>query len=119
MSTDQPDPTHDPKGRTFALSGPVAKDDAAHLPLRGDLAHIALAGKYFVPHYAVPASHTIGADGATLRQSASDAADGVAELAAGSTFEVLDVAGGWAWGCVSLDGPVGYLPLTCLVENAG
>jgi hypothetical protein len=29
----------------------------------------------------------------------------------GDSFEVLDVAGGWAWGCLSLEGPVGYVRL--------
>lgn len=109
---------HDPKGRTFALSGPVARDAAARLPLRGDLAHIALAGKYFVPHYAVPAIRTIGTGGATLKQAASEDSETVAELAAGASFEVLDIAGDWAWGCCSVDGPVGYLPLTCFAGGA-
>ena len=47
----------DPQGTApqgpFALSGPVPRP-APGLPLRGDVAHIGLAGKYFVPHYAVP-----------------------------------------------------------------
>jgi hypothetical protein len=32
-------------GASFALSGPVDKLDATRLPVRGDLAHIRLAGK--------------------------------------------------------------------------
>ena len=47
----------------FALAGPVARPDGA-LPLRGDLAHIGLAGKYFVPHYAVPQPRTVLPGGA-------------------------------------------------------
>ena len=32
-------------------------------------------------------------------------------LMEGDSFEVLDVSGGFAWGCLSLDGPVGYVHL--------
>ena len=27
----------------------------------------------------------------------------------GDSFEVLDVTGGWAWGCLGMNGPVGYI----------
>jgi len=38
---------------TFALSGPAPKAEPG-IPLRGDIAHIGLVGRFFVPHYAVP-----------------------------------------------------------------
>ena len=57
-----------PEG-TYALSGPGVTAEAGHLPVRGDLAHIKLAGRYFVPHYAVPLPHAIAAAGAILRKT--------------------------------------------------
>lgn len=85
-------------GKSFALPGPLKITDPARTPVRGDLAHIALAGRYFVPHYAVPLSRRIVAGGAALRSSARTDAETLAELAAGTTFEVLDIAGITAWG---------------------
>lgn len=97
----------------LGLTGPSEKLDAPHWPVRGDLAHIRLAGRCFVPHYAVPMPHVLsGAE--TLRLAARDDAEPREELAAGTTFNVLDIAGGWAWGQVGEDGYVGYLPLGAL-----
>jgi hypothetical protein len=39
------------------------------------------------------------------------------DLAGGETFNVLDIAGGWAWGQVGEDGCVGYLPLEALEQR--
>lgn len=98
----------------LCLSGPAEKLDAAHWPVRGDLAHIRLAGRCFVPHYAVPMERTIVAAGANLL-ALNDAAAEVREaLNGGTLFNVLDMSGGWAWGQVGEDGFVGYLPLTAL-----
>jgi Bacterial dipeptidyl-peptidase Sh3 domain len=98
----------------LALSGPAEKLDAAHWPVRGDLAHIRLAGRCFVPHYAVPMEHTVVAAGANLL-ALNDAAAQVREVLGGGTvFNVLDMTGGWAWGQVGEDGFVGYLPLAAL-----
>ena len=98
----------------LCLSGPAEKLDAAHWPVRGDLAHIRLAGRCFVPHYAVPMERTIVAAGANLL-ALNDAAAEVREaLSGGTLFNVLDMSGGWAWGQVGEDGFVGYLPLTAL-----
>ncbi|MBP6555696.1 MAG: SH3 domain-containing protein [Novosphingobium sp.] len=98
----------------LSLSGPAEKLDAAHWPVRGDLAHIRLAGRCFVPHYAVPMERTIVAAGANLL-ALNDAAAEVREaLSGGTLFNVLDMTGGWAWGQVGEDGFVGYLPLTAL-----
>ena len=98
----------------LSLSGPAEKLDSAHWPVRGDLAHIRLAGRCFVPHYAVPMERTIVAAGANLL-ALNDAAAEVREaLNGGTLFNVLDMTGGWAWGQVGEDGFVGYLPLTAL-----
>lgn len=100
----------------LTLSGPSEKLDAAHWPVRGDLAHIRLAGRCFVPHYAVPMPHRITA-AATLRAAQGEDSEPREELAAGTLFNVLDIAGGWAWGQVGEDGCVGYLPLALLAAR--
>ena len=96
------------------LSGPAARLDAPHWPVRGDLAHIRLAGRVFVPHYAVPMPRIVIAAGADLRVAGETAAQVRAALSGGSVFNVLDISGGWAWGQVGEDGFVGYLPLGAL-----
>ena len=96
---------------TLALTGPGVKAEAGHLPVRGDLAHIRLAGLYFVPHYAVPMPHAVKAGGATLRKAGKADAEALETLAAGALFDVLDMSGGWAWGQFGEDGPVGYITL--------
>lgn len=99
-------------GRNFAMTGPMKIADPAHTPLRGDLAHVRLAGRYFVPHYAVPAPHKVVAGGAQLLSSGRADAEVLASLAAGSHFDVLDVAGGKAWGQAGDEnGPVGYVSM--------
>ncbi|MDD3799303.1 MAG: SH3 domain-containing protein [Novosphingobium sp.] len=104
-----------PSGQ-LALSGPSEQLDAAHWPVRGDLAHIRLAGRCFVPHYAVPQPHCVISPEAILRSTGKADAEEMTRLAAGTVFNVLDVAGNWAWGQVGEDGLVGYLPLEALGE---
>ena len=94
------------------MTGPGIVPQSGNLPVRGDLAHIRLAGKYFVPHYAVPMAHTANAGGATVRLTGDAGAEVLCVLGAGETFNVLDIAGNWAWGQVGEDGPVGYVALT-------
>jgi len=102
-----------PQGE-LPLAGPSERCDRAHLPVRGDLAHIRLAGRYFVPHYVLPLSHRVSPAGATLLAAGKDGAPVLAVLDSGTVFEVLDIAGGWAWGQVGADGLVGYLSMTML-----
>ena len=97
----------------IALTGPSEKLDPALWPVRGDLAHIALAGRCFVPHYAVPIPFQLAA-ASELKVAARPDADTRAAVEAGETFNVLDVSGGWAWGQLGEDGWGGYLPLTAL-----
>ncbi len=97
------------------MSGPVAKPVEGNLPLRGDLAHIALAGRYFVPHYAVPQPRIIATGGTMLRAAPREDADALRPLDGGFSFDVLDLQGDWAWGtCHGLDGPCGYVALARL-----
>jgi len=100
----------------YALSGAVEKPDPRRTPLRGDIAHIALAGRYFVPHYVVPQPRMVGDMGATMRLAPSDESEIVFDLSPGQRFDLLDTGGEWAWGCLSLDGPVGYVQLQDLLD---
>lgn len=101
----------------LSLSGPAEKLDAAHWPVRGDLAHVRLAGRCFVPHYAVPMEHVVSTPSASLRSASKDNAELREVLSEGTVFNVLDIAGGWAWGQVGEDGFVGYLPMDVLEER--
>ena len=97
----------------LALTGPSEKLDDAHWPARGDLAHIRLAGKVFVPHYAAPMAHALAEPAALLSAPRADA-EVREEAPAGAPFNVLDIAGKWAWGQIGEDGCVGYLPVASL-----
>lgn len=101
----------------LALDGPVVRPEPGTLPIRGDLAHIALARRFLVAHYVVPQLYNIGTADAPLKLLPRDDSETVATLAAGSAFEVLDQAGSWAWGCVGPDGPTGYVPLDQLAGD--
>lgn len=100
--------------RSFSMTGPGETAAPGHLPVRGDLAHVRLAGRYFVPHYAVPMEHRVVDAGAVLRVTGKPEADAIETLAGGTVFNVLDISGGWAWGQVDEDGFVGYLPMDAL-----
>lgn len=100
--------------RSFSMTGPGETAAPGHLPVRGDLAHVRLAGRYFVPHYAVPMEHRVVESGAVLRVAGKPEAEAIETLAGGAVFNVLDISGGWAWGQVDEDGFVGYLPMSAL-----
>ena len=102
----------------LGLTGPVNKVAPGTLPLRGDLAHICLAGKYLAAHYVVPQCRTVGSDGADMRLAPRADADVVTALDAGDTIELLDVAGNWAWVCCGPDGPSGYVAKGALGVDA-
>lgn len=95
----------------WTLSGPSRPIDPLRRPVRGDLAHVRCAGQVFVPHYAVPMPRAAGTEGATLRKAARVEADSLLRLAPGEIFNVLDIAGLWAWGQQGEDGYVGYVAL--------
>jgi len=103
------------------LTGPSQNAAPEHLPVRGDLAHIRLAGQHFVPHYAAPMLHRASGAGASVHASASEDADVRAKLEPGTLFAVLDIAGQWAWGQVETDdgnGAVGYVSMNELEQAA-
>jgi len=92
----------------LGLKGQVEKPAPGTLPLRGDLAHIALAGIHLAAHYVIPQVRTIGTVGARLRLAPRNDAEIFVELAPESRFELLDVAGEWVWGCPGPQGPSGW-----------
>ncbi len=98
----------------FSLHGPEEEFDPRVTAHRGDLADIALAGKMFAPHYAEPIAMRCSAPKAMIRKGGGKNYEAVSELLHGEDFQMLDVAGDWAWGYCVLDGYVGYLPVHAL-----
>ena len=100
----------------LGLEGPVARPRPGTLPLRGDLAHIALAGKHLAAHYVIPFHRTIGPEGADVMENTRDDSPRVTRFDPGTRIEVLDVAGDWIWGCLGPQGPSGYMKASCLAD---
>jgi hypothetical protein len=92
----------------LGLRGPIARPQPGELPLRGDLAHIALAGTHLAAHYVIPTIAKMGGVDVTLKLAPMDDADDGVVLKAGSAAEVLDLAGDWVWLCAGPQGPAGY-----------
>ena len=105
-----------PEGQ-LSLSGPVSRPATGTLPIRGDLAHIALADSYLVAHYVMPQPRRLGPDGATLLCQPRDGSDLVTTLAGGADFEALDYSGEWCWGCCGPQGPSGYVRIADLAPQ--
>jgi hypothetical protein len=97
-------------GVDFALAGPLDKATLAGLPVRGDIAHIRLAGRVFVPHYVVPVPRRLACDAPLL---AAPGGDALATLAAGTVFHLLDMSAGYGWG-EQPGGLTGYIALDAL-----
>src|SRR5690606_37070968 len=98
-------------GVTFALSGPEPKAEPGRTPLRGELAHIGLAGKFFVPHYAVPQPSAGMPGGAPLPSALGEGGVGMCMPIEEASLEVLDIVGTWVGGWLTLEGPVCYVML--------
>ena len=111
-------PEYDVPSGGLGLKGPVERPAPGTLPLRGDLAHIALATRYLVPHYVVPQLHEVTEGGAQLRRGPQHDADTLMHLDGGTVFEVLDLAGDWYWGCIGPDGPSGYVAKDALIARS-
>jgi hypothetical protein len=95
-------------GGVLGLKGPVEKPAPGTLPLRGDLAHMALAGTHLAAHYVIPQPRILGTNGAELHLAPRGDSEAHVQLAAGAAVELLDVAGDWAWVCLGPEGPSGY-----------
>ena len=96
---------------TVGLKGPVERPAPGTLPLRGDLAHVALAEHYLAAHYVIPQPRRIGDAPATLKLNMRDDAEEGVVLDAGQPVELLDCAGDWAWIACGPEGPSGYVRL--------
>ncbi len=72
-----------------------------------------------MPHYAVPQPRAVLPGGAALYVEADTSSEELCVLMEGDSFEVLDVMRDWAWGCLSLEGPVGYVRLDHLETLGG
>ncbi|MBB3033413.1 hypothetical protein [Alteriqipengyuania lutimaris] len=104
------DPQTIPEQRAeLGLTGPVDWPEKGTLPLRRDLAHIALAPRFLVAHYAVPTDMHIGDAPAALVRSTQAEDDVIVTLEPGTQFQALDVTTTWVWGCLGPDGPSGYV----------
>jgi hypothetical protein len=67
----------------------------------------------FAPHYAAPLPRTL-ARAAGLRFGPAVGTEALAALDAGEQFELLELAGGTAWGVAPARGLVGYLDADAL-----
>ncbi len=110
-----PHPSALPEG-PFCLTGPVEWPAKGTLPLRRDLAHVALANRFLVANYAEPKLMQIGDAPAQLIRSTKGDEDVVATLEPGTQFEALDVMSSWVWGCIGPDGPSGYVPRSAFAQ---
>lgn len=106
-----------PKG-IVGLTEAVAKPAPGTLPLRGDLAHIALAETHLAAHYVIPVIRKVGTAPATMLMSPRDDAEPVTDLEPGAALEALDYAGPWCWACIGPEGPSGYVPIAALASEA-
>jgi hypothetical protein len=104
-------PTH----KRFALKGRSVAIDPRVDAVRRDLADVRLADRVFAPHYAAPMPRLLRIS-AELKSDPAEGGDTLASLAAGETFEVLEIAGHRAWGVAPAQGLVGYVDLAAL-EN--
>jgi hypothetical protein len=93
--------------KSFALQGRTVSLDPRTNAVRPDLADIRLAEYVFAPHYAAPKSYRTTA-AVSLRAARPIDSDVLAELTTGEAIEVLELAGGYAWGIVPHLGLVGY-----------
>ncbi|GAA4051901.1 hypothetical protein GCM10022213_25350 [Parerythrobacter jejuensis] len=79
------------------------------MPIRGDVAHIALSDRFLVPHYVVPTIMEVAASAAPVYLAMDRESDVILTLEPGATFEALDVTSNWVWGCCGPEGPSGYV----------
>ncbi|MBO9623290.1 MAG: SH3 domain-containing protein [Sphingomonas sp.] len=85
--------------------------------VRRDLADVRLAERVFAPHYAAPMPRAL-VRGVALRASRDADSEVLAQLQQGDLFEVLEFAGGNAWGVAPGAGLVGYVDADALHETA-
>ncbi len=112
----QPAPYDLPDG-IVGLTGAVERPVPGTLPLRADLAHIALAQRFLAVHYVIPQIRTIGASDTPLMLAPRADCEELAVLGSGTAIEALDCSGGWCWVCRGPEGPSGYIPASSLAPD--
>ena len=112
----QPAPYDLPDG-IVGLTGAVERPAPGTLPLRADLAPIALAHRFLAVHYVIPQIRAIGASDTPLMLAPRADSEQLATLDAGSAIEALDCSGGWCWVCRGPEGPSGYIPAASLAPE--
>jgi cell wall-associated NlpC family hydrolase len=85
-------------------------------PLREGLASRVLEGVEPAGRYVDPVRRVARVPAAALRRSPDPEAEQLDQVLFGERFEVLDEAGGFAWGQATRDGYVGYVALADLAE---
>ena len=88
--------------------------DARLTLARPDLASSALEGVVRAAAYRTPTAMQCSAPVAAIRKAADASAEQLDQLLFGETFEVLDEAGGFAFGQAGRDGYVGYVDMEAL-----
>ncbi|WP_448664161.1 SH3 domain-containing protein [Sphingomonas sp. CJ20] len=106
-----------PARKRFALTGRSVAIDPRRDAVRRDLADVRLADRVFAPHYAAPMPRVLTAP-STLRAARAPESEVLAPLTVGDVFEVLELAGGLAWGIAPGRGLVGYVDAAALGTNA-
>lgn len=102
-----------PTRKRFALTGPSVRFDPRTHAVRRDLADVRLADQVFAPHYAAPLPRILSR-AAPLMTAGEIGAGVIFHLDAGEPFEVLELAGGYAWGVAPEHGVVGYVDADAL-----
>lgn len=101
------------------LTGAVERPEPGTLPLRADLAHIALAHRFLAVHYVIPHIRLIGPKNTPLMLAPRADSQQMVTLAAGTAIEALDCSAGWCWVCLGPEGPSGYVPAGSLEPDSG
>lgn len=102
----------------FALRAPLAPFDKRVTPIRGDLADIALAGRFFAPHYVEPRIYRCGMTTAMVQSDGRNDATATSQLLPGEGFAVLDIAGDYCWGYSLFDGYCGYVAREAIMPES-
>jgi len=113
----QPAPYELPDG-IVGLTGAVERPEPGTLPLRADLAHIALAHRFLAVHYVIPQIRMIGPEDTPLMLAPREDSEVLVTLPAGTAIEALDCSGAWCWVCRGPEGPSGYVPVTSLSTDS-